>query len=160
MRCLKCGCLDDKVVDTRESRENDNIRRRRQCMKCGYRFTTHETVLRAEMSVIKRNDNREEFDPSKVRSGVRHACWKRPISELDIDKIVQNVTRKLESYPEREVPSSYIGELVVEELRQVDHVAFVRFASVYRRFEDVDEFINEIRQLTTGPSGTKRKTET
>ncbi len=148
MKCAKCGCQDDKVIDTRESREGESIRRRRECVNCGHRFTTHEMVLRAEMLVVKRDDAREDFNPAKIRAGVRHACWKRPISELQIDKIVQNVTRHLEAYPEREVPSNYIGEMVMRELREVDHVAFVRFASVYRSFEDVGEFISEIRNLT------------
>ncbi len=148
MKCAKCGCLDDKVVDTRVSREGDSIRRRRECIECGHRFTTHEMVLRAEMVVVKRDNVREDFNPAKIRGGIRHACWKRPISESQIDKIVQSVTRRLETYPEREVPSHYIGELVIGELREVDHVAFVRFASVYHRFEDVGEFIHEIRNLT------------
>ncbi len=148
MKCLKCGCFDDRVVDTRESREGENIRRRRECVKCGHRFTTHEMVLRAEMLVVKRDKAREDFNPAKIRAGVRQACWKRPISELQIDKIVQNVTRVLEEYPEREVPSHYVGEVVMEELRKADHVAFVRFASVYRSFEDVGEFLDEIRNLT------------
>ena len=148
MKCLKCGCVNDRVVDSRESREGESIRRRRQCLECGHRFTTHEMVLRAELVVVKRDQAREDFNPAKIRAGIRQACWKRPISELQIDKIVQNTTRDLELYPEREVPSQYIGELVMRELRELDHVAFVRFASVYRSFEDVGEFIKEIRNLT------------
>lgn len=147
MKCPSCDWLEDKVVDTRVSKEGDSIRRRRECLKCKQRFTTYEAVLRAELLVVKRDGTREEFSPAKLRAGVEHACWKRRISDRQIGDLVKAVGNRLAALQEREVSSSDVGRMVMEELRKIDDVAYVRFASVYRRFEDVGEFINEIRSL-------------
>lgn len=148
MRCPKCGCPDDKVVDTRVSRDGDGIRRRRECLACANRFTTVEALLRADLVVVKRDGTREDFNPEKLRDGIRHACWKRPIAQEAIDTAVRDITNELETVQDRELSSHRLGEMVMERLRHLDHVAYVRFASVYRRFEDIDEFLDEIRNLT------------
>ena len=148
MRCPKCSCLDDKVTDTRVSKEGDSIRRRRECLNCSQRFTTYENVTRAEVVVIKRDGSREDFNAEKVRAGVRHACWKRPVSEEQIEAVVRRVAEQLENLQEREVASQVVGEQVMRELQRLDEVAYVRFASVYRRFKDIDQFLDEIRNLT------------
>jgi transcriptional repressor NrdR len=147
MKCPDCGNPDDKVIDSRVSKEGDSIRRRRECTACGARFTTHEIILKAEMVVIKNDGAREDFDPGKIRSGIRHACWKRPVSEAQVDKMVHAVVTCLENLQQREIKAETIGEAVMDELHNVDHVAYVRFASVYRSFEDVGEFISEIQNL-------------
>ena len=148
MRCPKCSCLDDKVLDTRVSKEGDSIRRRRECLNCNQRFTTYENITRAEVGVIKRDGSREDFNAEKVRAGVRHACWKRPVSEEQIEAVVRRVAEQLENLQEREVASQVVGEQVMRELQRLDEVAYVRFASVYRRFKDIDQFLDEIRNLT------------
>jgi len=148
MRCPKCSCLDDKVTDTRVSKEGDSIRRRRECLNCNQRFTTYENVTRAEVVVVKRDGSREDFNAEKVRAGVRHACWKRPVSEEQIEAVVRRVAEQLENLQEREVASQVVGEQVMRELQRLDEVAYVRFASVYRRFKDIDQFLDEIRNLT------------
>ncbi|MEI8079098.1 MAG: transcriptional regulator NrdR [bacterium] len=148
MRCPKCSCLDDKVLDTRVSKEGDSIRRRRECLNCSQRFTTYENITRAEVVVIKRDGSREDFNTEKVRAGVRHACWKRPVSEEQIEAVVRRVAEQLENLQEREVASQVVGEQVMRELQRLDEVAYVRFASVYRRFKDIDQFLDEIRNLT------------
>ncbi|MFA5205922.1 MAG: transcriptional regulator NrdR [Lentisphaeria bacterium] len=148
MRCPKCSCGDDKVIDTRVSKEGDSIRRRRECLNCGQRFTTYENITRAEVVVVKRDGSREDFNAEKVRAGVRHACWKRPVSEEQIEDVVRRVAERLENMQEREVASQVVGELVMRELQHLDEVAYVRFASVYRRFKDIDQFLDEIRNLT------------
>ena len=144
MRCPKCHCLDDKVLDTRISKEGDSVRRRRECTECSTRFTTYEQIMREEIVVVKRDGTREDYHPEKVRAGVRKACWKRPISEAQLEELIRRVTEKLESGPDREVPSKLIGEAIMEELQRLDEVAYVRFASVYRRFKDIDQFVKEI----------------
>ena len=148
MRCPKCANLDDKVVDTRVSKEGDSTRRRRECLNCGARFTTYEMVVRSEFVIVKRDGTREEFNPEKLKMGVRRACWKRPVNEEQIDQAVRNIIERLENMQEREIASQLVGEQVMRELEQLDEVAYVRFASVYRRFKDIDQFINEIRHLT------------
>ena len=148
MRCPKCTCLDDKVTDTRISKEGDSIRRRRECLSCGHRFTTYETVMRIEIVVVKRDGVREEFSPEKVKDGIRKACWKRPVSNEQIDAAVKAITEKLENLQQSEVATQVVGELVMQELQGLDEVAYVRFASVYRRFKDIDQFLNEIKHLT------------
>jgi len=147
MRCPKCGYTEDKVVDSRIQRSGECIRRRRECLRCGHRFTTREVVVTGDKQVVKHDGRREEFDRQKLRTGVRRACWKRPISIEDIDALVDRVAHRVENLPEREVPSKRIGEFVMEELRALDEVAYVRFASVYRRFKDVDEFVETVRDL-------------
>lgn len=148
MKCPACGCTADKVVDTRESKEGDSIRRRRECAECQNRFTTYEAILRTELMVVKRDGTREEFSPAKLLAGVQHACWKRQISDRQINDLVKTVANRLDALQEREIPTTTVGQMVMEELEKLDEVAFVRFASVYRRFEDVGEFISEIRSLS------------
>ncbi|MGI5923687.1 MAG: transcriptional regulator NrdR [Lentisphaeria bacterium] len=148
MRCPKCTNTDDKVIETRISREGDTIRRRRQCLSCSHRFTTYETVLPADIFVVKRDGRREEFKPEKLQDGIRLACWKRPVSQEAIDQAVADIINVLTLNSQGEVDSQYIGELVMSKLKQIDEVAYVRFASVYRRFQDADAFINEVQKLS------------
>jgi transcriptional repressor NrdR len=147
MRCPKCGCLEDKVVDSRASKEGSTIRRRRECLKCAHRFTTYEEVQHEDLMVVKRDGRREAFSKEKLLSGIRKACQKRPISpetiEHTAEKIVEDVTERYE----REVPGHVIGQRVMDELRQLDEVAYVRFASVYRRFEEASQFVSEVKKL-------------
>jgi transcriptional repressor NrdR len=147
MKCPKCACMDDRVVDSRISKEGDSIRRRRECARCNHRFTTYETYLRTEVVVVKRNGVREDFNPAKLYEGIRLACWKRPISEEAIEDIVHRIQTHLDGLQEREISSLQVGQMVMEELQRLDHVAFVRFASVYRRFQDIGEFLEEIASL-------------
>jgi transcriptional repressor NrdR len=148
MRCPRCTCQDDKVVDSRAVKEGAGVRRRRECLNCGHRFTTYEEIIQAELKVVKRKDNRrEDFDREKLRRGVEMACWKRDIPQEQIDSIVNKVVSSLESDFEREVPSEEIGNRTMFALRELDKVAYVRFASVYRDFKDIDEFISEIRTM-------------
>jgi len=136
------------VVDSRTTLEGAGIRRRRECLKCGHRFTTYETITREELKVIKRNSSvREDFDRAKLRDGVERACWKRPIGDDDIDKIVDDVVAGIEKDYDKEVTSREIGKRVMLALSKIDEVAYVRFASVYRRFKDVEEFISEIKKI-------------
>ena len=148
MRCPKCGCLEDKVIETRVSKEGDTIRRRRVCSSCAHRFTTREAPVPAEITVVKRDGTREEFDADKLRSGIRHATWKRGVTYDQIDDIVTEITAKLIDLQEREVSSHVIGEFAMEALQTLDEVAYVRFASVYRQFRSVDQFINEVQNLS------------
>jgi transcriptional repressor NrdR len=150
MKCPKCSCREDKVVDSRVAREGEAVRRRRECLNCQHRFTTYEEIIQAELSVIKRNNTRVEFEKSKLRDGIKNACWKRPISDEKIDELVDDVTSTLQRDFDREVSSKEIGERVMQELKKVDEVTYVRFASVYREFKDIDQFIDEIRLLHRG----------
>jgi transcriptional repressor NrdR len=147
MRCPKCGHQDDKVIDSRAVRNGDVIRRRRICLKCGYRFTTYEEVVRATLRVIKRDGRHEEFDRKKLVNGVERACEKRQISTQQIESLVDGIISELESEYEREVPSTVIGKKVMDRLEKLDEVAYVRFASVYRRFRDVSQFLSEVEGL-------------
>jgi len=154
MRCPKCANTDDKVIETRISREGDTIRRRRQCLSCNHRFTTYETVIPADIFVVKRDGRREDFKPEKLQDGIRLACWKRPVSQEAIDQAVADIINVITLNPQGEVDSQYIGELVMNKLKQLDEVAYVRFASVYRRFQDADAFINEVQKLSAKNPGT------
>jgi transcriptional repressor NrdR len=147
MRCPKCGCQDDKVIDSRASREGATIRRRRECLACGYRFTTYEEVERAGLLVLKRDGRREEFSKEKLMSGLKKACQKRPISPKTIEDVVERIVNEVTDKYEREVPAEVIGKLVMEGLRQMDDVAYVRFASVYRRFQEATDFVHEVKKL-------------
>jgi len=149
MRCPKCQNNNDKVIETRISKEGDVIRRRRQCLECNFRFTTYESIIPADIYVVKRDGRREDFKPDKLREGIRMACWKRSISQEQIENIVNDITTQLVQEPSAEVESTHIGEMVMEALRNVDEVAYVRFASVYRHFQDTDEFIDTIKGLPT-----------
>ena len=144
MRCPKCGADDDRVMDSRGVRDGASIRRRRECLKCGHRFTTYEEIDRDEVIVVKRDGSRQSFDRSKVDKAIRRACGKRPVSDEQIRTMIDNVVANLES---GEVPADKIAELVMEELHKVDEVAYVRFASVYRQFTDVAQFLSAITEI-------------
>jgi len=147
MRCPKCGCQDDKVIDSRASREGATIRRRRECMACAHRFTTYEEVERAGLQVLKRDGRREEFSKEKLMSGIKKACQKRPITPKAIEDLVERIVNEVTDKYEREVPAEVIGKLVVDGLRAIDDVAYVRFASVYRRFQEATDFVHEVKKL-------------
>ncbi len=149
MRCPRCGHLEDKVIDSRSSRAGDVIRRRRSCVNCGHRFTTREEVQKAELHVSKRDGRHEEFSREKLINGIQRACMKRPISAEQIESLVDGIIAEVENEFEREVPSETIGEKVMERLEKLDEVAYVRFASVYRRFKDVNQFLNAIQGMVT-----------
>src|SRR6266446_3303563 len=147
MRCPKCGRLDDKVIDSRASREGSVIRRRRECIDCGHRFTTYEEIEHEGLMVIKRDGRREEFSKDKLLSGIRKACQKRPVSPKVTEDLVEKIVNEVTDKYEREVPGEVIGKMVMEGLRQIDEVAYVRFASVYRRFQEATDFIQEVKKL-------------
>ena len=147
MRCPKCGCQDDKVIDSRASREGATIRRRRECVGCGFRFTTYEEVERAGLLVLKRDGRREEFSKEKLLSGLKKACQKRPISPKVIEDLAERIVNEVTDKYEREVPAEVIGKLVMDGLRATDDVAYVRFASVYRRFQEATDFVHEVKKL-------------
>ena len=144
MKCPKCQCDEDKVLDSRAAREGAAIRRRRECQKCGYRFTTYEEIDRDEVLVVKSNGTRQTFDRSKVDKAIRIACGKRPVSDEQIRTMIDNVVRNIEG---DEVPAGKIAELVMNELYRVDEVAYIRFASVYRQFKDVAQFLSAITEI-------------
>jgi len=147
MKCPFCGASDDRVVDSRESREGEVIRRRRECVPCGRRFTSYETIEEIPYMVIKNDGRREAFDRKKLRAGLAKACEKRPVPGARLDAIVDEIETLLHDSEEREIATRRIGALVMERLRDLDKVAYVRFASVYRKFEDVDEFLHELKDL-------------
>lgn len=147
MRCPACGCLEDKVIDSRAVKDDSGVRRRRECTKCQHRFTTYESIIREELKVVKRNTVREDFERDKLRRGIENACYKRPVPPEALERIVEELVVGLQRDYEKEVTSSEIGTRVMNALRRLDQVAYVRFASVYRKFKDVEEFIEEIRAL-------------
>ncbi|MGE4488394.1 MAG: transcriptional regulator NrdR [Kiritimatiellales bacterium] len=147
MKCPKCEHRENKVIDSREVREGESIRRRRLCLNCGHRFTTYEEVIRAELQVIKRDGRREELSREKLMQSLAIACQKRPISIQQIEQMTNSVITQIEAEYEREVPSTAIGTKVMNLLEKLDEVAYVRFASVYRRFKDVNQFMNEAERL-------------
>lgn len=147
MRCPECDCTEDKVLETRVSRNKDIIRRRRECTGCGMRFNTQEELIRTDFVVIKSDGRREELNLQKIRNGLEVACRKRPVASSDLDQAMDNIKQSIEKGYEREVPSQIIGELVMDNLKELDEVAYVRFASVYRKFKDAAEFIKEIQDL-------------
>ena len=146
MRCPKCGSRDDKVIDSRQSRDSSSIRRRRQCLKCGYRFTTYEEIERSDLRVIKRDRTHEPFDRRKLAGSIAKAFEKRSTSLLTLEQLVDEIVHDLETSG-REVQSTAIGAKVLERLRGIDEVAYLRYASVHRRFEDVDQFVDAIHAL-------------
>ncbi|HZR78337.1 MAG TPA: transcriptional regulator NrdR [Chthoniobacterales bacterium] len=158
MRCPKCGSRDDKVIDSRQSRDSSSIRRRRQCLKCGYRFTTYEEIERSDLRVIKRDRTHEPFDRRKLAGSIAKAFEKRSTSLLTLEQLVDDIVHELETSG-REVQSSAIGGKVLEKLRGIDEVAYLRYASVHRRFEDVDEFVDAIHALgkTAKPDSNQRE---
>ena len=151
MRCPKCGGIEDKVIDSRLSKDGYSIRRRRECIVCEFRFTTYEEIERADIRVIKRDGRGEPFDRHKLLGGVTKACEKRPISIEQLEKVVEEIIHDLETNYQREIPSSIIGAKVMEKLHALDEVAYVRYASVYRHFQDIGEFIDEIQSLERRP---------
>jgi len=149
MRCPYCGNAEDKVVDSRENAEGDSTRRRRECLKCLKRYTTYEHVEKAPLMVIKKDGRREPFDRNKILAGLLRACEKRPIGMEKLEEIVDDIERHLQREHEKEVKSSEIGEIIMSKLHALDEVAYVRFASVYRQFKDINEFMKEIKDLLT-----------
>ena len=147
MKCPFCGEEDTKVIDSRSADDNTSIRRRRQCESCGKRFTTYEKVETIPLLIIKKDNSREMYDRSKLEAGVLRACHKRPISVEAIGRLVDSVENQIFTREEREVKSSIIGELVMEQLKELDAVAYVRFASVYREFKDVNTFMDELKTV-------------
>jgi transcriptional repressor NrdR len=149
MRCPKCGCVEDKVIDSRSSREGAVVRRRRECDECQSRFTTYEQIEHKRLMVVKRDGRREEFSREKLISGIIKACQKRPISQQTIEELTQRVDDAISEEYTEEAPSMAIGEEVMNGLREIDHVAYVRYASVYWRFEDVGDFVQAVKKLET-----------
>ncbi len=147
MRCPKCGCQADKVIDSRASREGATIRRRRECTKCGHRFTTYEEFEHEGLMVLKRDGRHEEFSREKLLSGIRKACQKRPVSPQAMEGLVDHIVATVTDKYENEVPAEFIGKMVMEGLRGIDGVAYVRFASVYRRFQEATDFVHEVRKM-------------
>ncbi len=147
MKCPFCGHLDDKVIDSRLSQDGNATRRRRECLSCTKRFTTYERVEETLPLVVKKDGTREAFNRSKILDGLKKACEKRPVSIEDMEKAIDRLEARFMESGEREVQSSIVGEAVMEELRGLDEVAYVRFASVYREFRDVNEFMKELREL-------------
>ena len=147
MRCPFCGTTEDRVVDSRESREADVIRRRRECTKCERRFTSYERIEQVPYQVVKRDERREPYDREKLMRGLQVACRKRPVSQDALERVANSVEAAMNDAGEREISSQRIGSLVMSQLRELDPVAYVRFASVYRNFEDVDAFVKELHQL-------------
>ncbi len=147
MRCPFCAYLEDKVVDSRESRDGDAIRRRRECLRCERRFTSYERIDEIPYMVIKKDERREPFDRTKIMAGLLRACEKRPVPSSKLDAIVNQIEKYVQESPERERPTSKIGEMVMRRLKELDKVAYVRFASVYLEFEDVTEFMHELKTL-------------
>lgn len=151
MRCPECGEQDDKVLDSRAARDGQAIRRRRACLTCGYRFTTFEEIVKDTLRVIKRDGRHEEFSRLKLMSGVLRACEKRPVSAAEIEGLVDEIVETIELSEATEITTLEIGEMVMQRLEQLDDVAYVRFASVYRRFADVNQFLNAINEVVHKP---------
>jgi transcriptional repressor NrdR len=147
MKCPFCSHLEDKVVDSREGKDGSVIRRRRECLKCGRRFTSYERIDEIPFMVIKKDERREPYDRNKILAGLRRACEKRPVSPAALEAITDEIEALLQESPEREIPTRVIGEKVMERLRDLDTVAYVRFASVYRQFQDVDQFMRELKGI-------------
>ncbi len=147
MKCPFCSFLDSKVVDSRNGKDGTSIRRRRECLKCNRRFTTYERIEETNLVIVKKDGRREGFDRSKIIDGLEKACEKRPISVEVIENLVSDLERELQETGEREVNSNVIGEILISKLYEIDEVAYVRFASVYRSFKDVNQFMDELKEL-------------
>lgn len=150
MKCMYCGCVDSKVIDSRSTDENTMIRRRRECIGCGRRFTTYETVETTPVLVIKNGGTREMFDAGKIKSGIIKACEKRPVPMFKIDNLVEDIQKQVYNSLDQEITSKEIGEMVMNGLKEIDEVAYVRFASVYRSFKDISTFMRELEKLSKG----------
>ncbi len=164
MRCPFCAHIEDKVVDSREAKDGDSIRRRRECLSCGRRFTSYERIDDIPYMVVKKDGKRESFDRSKILSGLLRACEKRPISTPQLEAIVEDAERLVQDSMDRELATTEIGKLIMRRLKSLDKVAYVRFASVYLEFEDVSEFMTELKDLvrsreqgTAAPAKKKKK---
>ncbi len=153
MKCVYCGCKDSRVIDSRSSEDGETIRRRRECFNCGKRFTTYETIETTPILVIKANGTRQAFDVNKVKSGIIKACEKRPVPMYKIDKLVEDIKKQVYNSMDQEISSKEIGEMVMTGLMEIDEVAYVRFASVYRSFKDISTFMKELEKLTSSNSG-------
>lgn len=147
MKCPFCGAQDTKVIDSRPADDNSSIRRRRQCEECGKRFTTYEKLETLPLMIIKKDDSREPYNRAKIENGILLSCHKRPVSPDQITKMIDEIEKQIFSMEEREIPSVTIGELVMKKLKMVDKVAYVRFASVYREFKDVNAFMDELAKF-------------
>ncbi len=147
MKCPYCSATDTRVIDSRPAEDGNSIRRRRCCDECGKRFTTYEKVETIPLIVIKKDNNREQYDRSKIESGILSACYKRPISAENIQKTIEKIEMEIFNREEKEIPTSVIGEIVMEKLKELDEVAYVRFASIYREFKDVNTFMSEIKKI-------------
>lgn len=147
MKCIFCGHTESKVLDSRNSDENNSIRRRRECLNCGKRFTTYETIETTPILVIKTDNSRQSFDSNKIKRGIIRACEKRPVSMSQIDAIVNDIEKEIANSLEQEVPTSKIGEMVMSRLKDIDDVSYIRFASVYRKFTDTTHFVDFIKEF-------------
>ncbi len=147
MKCPFCGFTEDKVIDSRSSNEDKSVRRRRECMKCKRRFTTYEYIEEAPLMVIKKDGRREAFDRNKIISGILKACEKRPVGMEKVEAVVDKVEKELQKSFDKEVKAQVVGELVMDYLHKLDEVAYVRFASVYRQFKDINHFVKELKDL-------------
>lgn len=148
MKCPFCGFQEDRVLDSRASRDGNEIRRRRECLKCHRRFTTRESIELSFPLVIKKDGKREPFNAEKIKNGIKKACEKRPISAEQIDEMVRKIEQTIIDYGEPEVSTKLIGETIINELKKIDHVAYVRFASVYKEFKDATQFMEELKNLS------------
>jgi transcriptional repressor NrdR len=147
MKCPQCSFEEDKVVDSRTTKEGEAIRRRRECLKCGFRFTTYEYIERAPLMVVKKDGRREQYSREKLLGGLMRACEKRPVSREQLEKVIDDVETVMISRGKNEIKSEEIGNLVIDRLQAIDEVAYVRFASVYRQFKDINQFMSEVRAL-------------
>ncbi|MCH5300999.1 MAG: transcriptional repressor NrdR [Ruminococcus sp.] len=147
MKCPYCGFEESKVIDSRSADDGERIRRRRECLKCAKRFTTHEVIETVPIMVVKRDKSREQFDRNKLMRGLLKSCEKRPVSLAQIETMADNIETRLQSSLDREITSNAIGELAMEQLKAVDEVSYVRFASVYRQFKDINTFMEELNKL-------------
>lgn len=157
MKCPYCGEIESKVIDSRPADDGERIRRRRECLSCAKRFTTYEIVETVPLMVIKKDKSREAFDRQKLLNGLMRACEKRPVTYQMLETAVDNIEQALLNSYEREVTSIYIGELAMQELKQIDEVAYVRFASVYRQFSDINTFMDELKDLLNKRSKNAKK---
>ena len=147
MKCLYCNCTESKVIDSRAADDDRAIRRRRECIGCGRRFTTYETIEVTPVLVVKNNGTRESFNEEKIRNGIVKSCEKRPVSAVEIDSIVADISKDIYNSMESEISTKVIGEMVMDRLKKVDEVAYVRYASVYRSFKDLSSFMAELKQM-------------
>ncbi|MBQ8374339.1 MAG: transcriptional repressor NrdR [Clostridia bacterium] len=156
MKCLYCDCTESKVIDSRSADDNKTIRRRRECTACGRRFTTYETIEVTPMLVVKNDGTREAFNEEKVRRGIAKSCEKRPVSAADIDEMVSDISKQVYNSMMSEITSKAIGEMVMERLKKVDEVSYVRYASVYRSFQDISSFMSELKKMMRAPREGKK----